>query len=442
MKKNPLQAIYDTGFAIQRFFYFEVWEADEDDVSWFKSLLYRVVRTVMLTFRSVEQDALSIHASALTYITLMSLVPMFAIVLSVLNAWGLGENAINSMVRLQEDMPQQFQDFINHLINIVKDTNFKKLGWVGVAGLVFTSTLVLNGVEHSFNRIWGISHRRNILKRVSNYISLILIVPILIGIAGTIATFMEQRIMENIKEDLNLIVKCMPTITAWFAFTFLYLSLPNTKVNNLAACIGGFFAGVLWLVWQQFFINMSIYLIRFNYIYGAFAAIPIFLAWLYVAWLIVLLGAELTFAIQNHNTLYLERGDERTSVRSKQMLLLAVLMQTSKVLTGPEKYLDLHEYARAHRIPLKLLNEIVDLLVNAGYLVEVAEKPECYVLVRSPELILIRDVVSLVVDTGSSPAELGVGAMSLNVKNILRKMDKALKEALDQKTIKDLLAAG
>ncbi len=389
----------------------DVWDIDLQTLPKWKAFFFRILRIAMLVIRGIKDDALPVHASALTFSTLMSLVPFLAIVFALLRGLGFGQEVIDSFFEWQTEMPEEFQGFMNQIVEVVNSAKIARMGGIGLLFVVLFATMVLNGMEVSFNRIWGISQSRNMLRRVSNYISLLVVVPIFIMVASTIsATLQNSAIVEQLGSAKLLylyFLRLAPLLSVWFALTFLYLMLPNTKVNRNAAIISGLIAGIFWLLWQKLYITMQLGVGRYNAIYGTFASIPIFLAWLYTGWLIILLGAETAFSIQYHNTLYIERNEERASIRSQLMLAYAVIIWAARAFLERGKPLELAPFAEQYRVPIRLVRKIVSQLESAGLLAAVADCDGCFVMLRSPGKVTLGDITQVILSSGASIDELG-----------------------------------
>ncbi len=259
----------------------DVWEIDVTSLSARRSLPIRLLRVGQIVFRGFQEDDLPVHASALTFVTLMSLVPMLAVAFALLKGFGFGQERVQVLLGWTEAMPAEFQAFIQQVLDIVSTTNFAAMGWVGLGFVIFTAILVLGSVEITFDRIWGVTRSRNVVRKVANYVSILVLVPVLIGIAGTLETtlhgavpFMPQAVGSAVRSIMRLTT----LFTTWLAFFCLYMFLPNTRVRVLPAIISSLAGAIVWVIWQRAFITLQLGVARYNAIYGTFASVPIFLA--------------------------------------------------------------------------------------------------------------------------------------------------------------------
>lgn len=426
----------------QEFVLHDVWTLEIGSASSIKALLVRILRTAVLVIRGIRDDELPIRASALTYATLMSIVPLLGFIFAIFKGFGAAEQMQN-VTAWMEHMPAEFQTAIQRILEVAQNTNLIQLGSFGLVIVLLTSIMVLSGVENSFNRIWGISRSRNILRRTTNYISILVVVPFLIIIASTVtATLQSPAIIEQlgaVKSVYRSLLQLTPAFTAWVAFTFLYVFMPNIRVKLIPALVSGFVGSLLWLGWQKIYIALQVGVARYSALYGTFASIPIFMVWLYVGWIIILLGAEVAYAAQNEDTYHLEMGSAEASVRTRIMLAIAIVVETARAQRKGQGTVDAASIAHGSRVPIRLINETVETLVKANILGEIADRPAQYTLLRSPDVLHVRDVYNVIVDSGSGPEVFGVQKMDVTVSDMMQEADSFLDEKLGHWTLNRFL---
>jgi len=430
---------------LRKFLMHGVWDIELSTLSAGKSLPIRLVRVGQLIIKGFTEDDLAVHASALTFVTLMSLVPLLAVGFALLKGFGFGQEQINTLMEWESSMPEQFQVFIDSVLNIVSTTNFAALGWAGLGFVIFTAVIMLAATEVSFNRIWGITQMRTPLRQAANYISVIVLVPLLILAASAVEASLKGMV-PILPDSISFVVKNLLRLTSffmtWLAFLFLYIFLPNTRVRVSSALFASLVTGVLWLIWQKAYISLQMGVGRYNAIYGTFASVPIFLGWLYMSWVIILLGAELAFALQNAATYRVESAADNANANSKVALALSIVIRAAEAMTGGGTPFEAGAFAHEQRVPIRLLNGMVRLLVRSGLLIETAGKENCYVLLKSPDAICVKDVVDTVIQDGAKPEALGLTNLSAPVTGVLAKMESGLSGLLDSITIQDLLKKG
>ena len=283
---------------------YDIWRITENEVSKSRSSLYFILKTIIISVRRFTQDRVMNKASALTYSTLLSIVPILAILFAIARGFG-----VSSMLEegLRENMPGQsvtvetLMGWVNAYLDQTKNGIF--IG-IGIILLLWTVINLINNIEITFNRIWDIKKGRSIYRKVTDYFSMLLLLPLLIVVSSGLSIFMSTAIkgMENfaiLAPILKFLVRLIPYVLTWFMFTGLYIFMPNTKVKFRHAFTSGIIAGTAYQAFQYLYIDSQIWVSKYNAIYGSFAAIPLFLLWLQISWTICLFGTELTYAGQN-----------------------------------------------------------------------------------------------------------------------------------------------
>lgn len=440
MKMNDLKEVFGR---VKQFIFRDVWDMEISRLPPLRAIPVRIYRVGHLVIKGFIEDELSIRASALTYTALLSLVPLLALVFSLLKGFGAGQAGMDRFMEWQTTMPQQFQDFIVKTMDIVQNTNFAALGWAGFGVLVLAAIAVMGSIETSFNRIWGITTSRNLIRRITNYISILVVVPILIGLSGTVmATLSSEHVIQklgSIGPVYSAFLKLSPVFSAWLAFSFLYVFLPNTRVKAWPAFWGSLIGAMLWLGWQKAYISLQVGVARYNAIYGTFASIPIFLAWVYISWVIILLGAEIAFAVQHHDTYHIERESEKASLRARATLGLALIAAAAARLEKGDGCLIVKDFAAEQHIPVRLLYDVVKLYTEAGWLTPVADREDAYVLLKTPEHLLLKNVINVIMDAGVSAEYLGLDRLEGKVPSVMARYGRAMDAGLENKSVLDLL---
>lgn len=428
---------------LRQFILHDVWTSELSSLTGIKAVIRRLIRICELVIRGFRDDHLTVQASALTFATLISLVPVLAIALSLLKGLGGGEDFINRVHSNIQEMPLEFRSFIDQILEIVNRTNFWALGWVAVGVLFLTVIQVLSNVEASFNKVWGVNSSRALLRRFVNYISIIVVVPLLIMLAFTMNASMSSETVINKLGDAafiyRAILRLLPFFSTAAAIFLLFVCVPNTSIRLRPALISSIITALLWLGWQDMYVSLQVGVARSNAIYGTFASVPIFLMWLYVSWVIILFGAELCFALQNHVTYDLERSAGQANDRAKVMLAISIALQAGRSFLRGDSLFNAAEFARVHRIPVRLINELIRILVRGGLMVETAEHEQCYVLRRPLEEITLKHIVDLVHQDGTGPERYGFGADAPAVQAAMSNLDQCMDDALSATTIKQLL---
>ena len=408
------------------------------------SLPARIIRVGHLLFRGYADDDLTIHASSLTFVTLTSLVPILAVGFALVKGFGFGADQLATVEQMAwfQQMPAQWQEFVQKILDIVNTTNFAALGWIGLAFFVLTAVLLLANVEKSFNRVWGVDKNRSLLRQIANYTSVLVLVPVLIGVAGALKAqvAINRKILDV---DVNAWAQNLASFgILWLVIGFLYVFVPNTRVRLRAAFVSSLLTTVVFLGWMRMFTVMQVGVVNYNRIYGAFAAVPVFMLWMYVTWVILLLGAEFTFALQNSDTYQLESAADTASMRSRILVALMVLRRAGRAMAGEREMFDAAAFARQVKAPIRLINSVVATLAKKGYLAQVASRDAGYVLMRAPETVRIRDLVAELMHEGGGHAEIeGVLMLDAPLKDTMAKIEKGVAQGFGDLTLADMVAA-
>ena len=292
---------------IRAFLKNELWTVDLEHASKTKRRFIHFTRIVSLGFQSFKEDKLDIRASALTYFTLLSIVPVLALGFGIAKGFGLEailEKEITKSLSGQQQVLDYILDFTRSLLSTASGGIIAGLGFIL---LLWSVIQLLSSIEVTFNTIWDVKKSRSIVRKFTDYMTIMIIAPIFMIMAGSVTVFLSTQIT-NIQESTQLgfasplflkLASIIPYIIIWTIFTILYLVMPNTKVNFKSALIGGIIAGTAFQIFQNLYIYFQSGATRINAIYGSFAALPLFLIWLQSSWFVVLLGAEISFAVQN-----------------------------------------------------------------------------------------------------------------------------------------------
>lgn len=425
---------------IKKFIHFlqhDLWRIDLVHDSKLRAFGIESLRVTHLVLKGVKEDNCKLHASALTYSTLMAMVPFLVILFSIGKAIGFTK-AEESLLKFSTQMPEGIQDFITRLLEVVKVTNPAGLGAIGGVIFLYIIFKLLSGIEESFNQIWGVQSSRGIADKVRNYLSVLVIAPVLmlVSTAATPAIMAFLGQMAWLGPVLMIFIRLLPVFVLSVAFLAIFMFLPNTKVSFKAALSGAVVSAVLAVLLQILMIKAGIGVTKLGKIYGTFAYIPIFLFWLQMSWTILLFGAEFAFAIQNRNTYAEEQAAVRASMISKLWVAFSVMQEAVHVFEGAEASLDTAKYARSNNIPVRLMNEVVEVLVRAKILGGVSsEGAGYYVLLQAPEHVSAKKIYDLMLTDGAAPDDLGLVKLEIT-EQVLATANISLDESLDAITLR------
>lgn len=427
----------------------DIWRIKLTDYSGAKSFFIKQLRVIALAVRGYQEDSCKFRASALTFFSLLSIVPVIAMMFGIAKGFGLQkrvETEILQRFKGQEEVAEKIVTFANSLL---ENTKGGLITGIGVLILIWSVMKVLGNIEHSFNEIWGITKPRSIGRKLSDYLSLILICPVLMVVAGSTtvavsshASLLLERItfLKSLGPVLLLPLKLLPYCTLWITFTFIFIFMPNTKVKLISGLVAGIVSGTLFQFVQWAYINLQIGVAKYSAVYGSFAALPLFLIWLQISWLILLFGAEIAFAVQNVHTYEYEPDCLSVSHSHKMLLSLLITQQIVKRFCEGESAWDAPEISRALEIPIRLVRQILHELVESNILSEI-RKPEddkevLYQPARDVETLTIKRVVDALDNRGNSdvPVVASEGLKKLN--DALAAFSEIVKQAPANITLK------
>lgn len=425
---------------VKKFIHFlqhDLWRLDLVHDSRLRSFGVETLRVTHLVLKGVRDDNCKLHASALTYATLMAMVPFMVILFSIGKAIGF-TRAEESVLMATSEMPQGIQEFVSKLLEIVGSVNPAGLGTVGGVIFLYIIFKLLSGIEESFNQIWGVQSSRGIADKVRNYLSVLVIAPslMLVANAGSAVILAFAGKVSWLGPVITLFMQLAPILVLALAFVAVFMFLPNTRVIFKAAAAGGLTSAVLVIVVQYIILKFSATMFQKYAIYGSFASIPIFLFWLHLNWAILLFGAEFAFAIQNRETYAEEQRAVRASVISKLWVAFSVMREAVRVFEGPEASFSTSAFARANNIPVRLINEVVGVLSRAQLLgAVIGEATDQYVLLQAPEHVSAKTIYDLMLADGETPDDLGLCRVD-GTEEVLATADTSLDASLDPITLR------
>ncbi|PLX82875.1 MAG: ribonuclease BN-like protein [Desulfuromonas sp.] len=431
---------------VKRFLFRDLWEVDISDLPRAKALLVRQVQVANLVVRDFIADRCLLRASALTYATLLSIVPLLALMFAVLKGFGV-QNSLQPL--LLEKFAAGSGEVIGEIVNYIDNTNVGRLGMLGLAMLIFTVLTLLSNIEKSFNAIWGVDETRGLLRRFADYFSVVTVGPLLVIAAISMTSTLQSHAFVArfqatafIGPIILFLFSTIPYLGMWIAFTALYIFMPNTKVNYRAAVVGGIFGGTLWQLAQLGYVHFQVGVAKYNAIYGTMAALPIFMVWIYLSWLIVLLGLEVTYAWQNLRLVPSDVRGEQVNFSSREMVALTVMLVVGEAFYRGEKRWTPERLCVDLDLPPRLAKNILAQLVSLGFLSEVHDNGDegChYQPGLAPEVLTVHDLLEGLKGDGVTFARLRRTPERDVVTEIEARIAEAGRSALQGATLQDLV---
>lgn len=377
-----------------------------------KYFLIKQLRILLLATRGFGQDQCPLRASALTFYSILSIVPVVAMAFGIAKGFGFQEILENQLMEKfsgQEDVMIRVVDFAHSLL---ENTKGGMIVGVGIIVLLWTVIKLLAHIEGSFNDIWEVKKSRSYGRKFSDYLSIMLISPLLIIMSSSATVFITTKIA-LITEKVALIgmfspmiffmLKLIPYCLVWILFIFTYILMPNTKVNFSAGFIGGIIAGTIFQAAQLAYILFQVGVAKYNAIYGSFAALPLFLIWMQLSWLIVLFGAEISFSYQYVDTYEFEPDLRQISPAFKRLLTLQVANRVISTFSKGKMPLTASNLSQALEIPIRLVQQLLDELVESEIfsITEIKENEKlAYQPARDINIITIKSIIDALEQKG------------------------------------------
>ncbi len=401
------------------------------------------IRVAVLLVQGLVRDDLLLRASALTFATILSIVPFLAIMFFVIQTFNVGE-AIGDLlappVSATHTMPlsanaERNRDLWETLISLMfggfeqpggvapdgqqltnpvkmimqyaeRSSNPRTLTLAGVVFVLCTVFGLMMNIEASFNRIWGLRWFRSWYRMISDYVMILLLLPFMVAAVLSVTAALESTAVSRELGSFAFGIRGIQYILSYFVLTLMYFFIPNTRVKFRYALFAGIFAGTLWCLLSWAYVRFQFGLPRYNIVYSTFAQVPVLLMWVYFSWLILLLGAELTFAYQNETTFAMERLVVGANYAYKEQLGLLAALDVCRRFDAGLPGLSAEDYARQWNVPTRLLNETFRLFEEARLLVQSASKPPTFQPSRSIDKISVADVTICLREAGEDPSAL------------------------------------
>lgn len=350
-----------------------IWRVTEDEVTPLQQRLYACIKVVSLSIKQYDEDRISERASALTYSTLLSIIPILAILFAIARGFGF-DSLVESQFR-SGVASQQAELIISWINSYLEHAQSGIFIGVGLVVLLWTVLILTDTIERSFNAIWQVKRPRSVMRKITDYFSMILLLPILIVVSSGLGIFMSTYIkdMENyvvLAPIVKFLVRLIPYVLTWSMFTALFIFIPNTKVKFSHAWLPGIIAGSAFQAFQYFYINSQIWVSSYNAIYGSFAAIPMFLLWTQISWTICLLGAEMCYISQNLSSFNFGKETANISRRYHDFFCTIILSSICKRFAVGASAYTAEELSKEHKIPIRLTKKLLYELQDMKLILE------------------------------------------------------------------------
>lgn len=425
----------------------DIWMIRAKDLSFLKRFFLSLFRILLLTGKLFFQNKCTFKASSLTFFTLFSFVPVAALVFGIAQGCGFSEILENKTREWLSVYPDAAEKLITFTDATLRQAKGGVIAGAGVLVLIWTTIKLLSNIENIMNDIWGIPKGRTFIRKITDYIAIVIICPFMLLTAGSGLVVATTRVgsmvkelpyAENIVPVFGLLTRGLPLISIWMVLTFIYMAIPNTKVKFRAALPAAFVTALAYILLQILYIYAQFMVVNYNTIYGSFAALPLLLLWLNLSWNLILAGAQMSFAIQNVSEYEMFPGDGTLSTAQRNAIALEFTLLVCRNFEKGGKPLTEDDISGICEVPIRSTRLILAQLVKAGILTEALNtkngKDRIFQLARPVEMLTpVKIISSLENSDGATLAGLGDPAFTKKYASLWAYAEKSADNILIKK---------
>ena len=423
-----------------------LWNIKLKELPRWKAGVVTALRIIHVISRDLTEGEITLRAMSLVYTSLLSFVPLLAVSFSVLKGFGVHNQIEPVLLNFLAPMGEQGIEITATVIGFVDNIKVGVLGSLGLAVLVYTVISLLQKVEKSFNYTWHIQGTRSLIRRFSDYLSVLMIGPVLvfsaigIMVSLTASSAMQQiAAFQAISAVLEILGALLPYLLVIIAFTFVYVFIPNTRVRFKSALAGAVVAGVLWESSGWAFTTFLVSQSKYTAIYSAFASLMLFMIWLYLSWMILLLGASIAYYHQHPHSLSLQRRAFNPSIRFMEKTSVQMMVLVTRSFYQQRDVWTVSRFADVLSLPVPFVERMLVNLVKGNLLVRSADDPPCYLPAAPCEELALDQVLKVIHFSGmKEDASAGEDETGDVINKMFSHMDLILQDKLSTLTIKDL----
>jgi membrane protein len=442
---NYQTRLQETLNRVVRYISADIWRIPLKDVPFGKTFLISQLRVLILALRGVREDKIHLRAPALTLISAFSVVPALALVFSIARGFGLEmyvERQLQAALAGREEV-------LNWMLDLTRSflTQFQEgyLAVIGTIMLLYTISRLLINIEYSFNEIWQVSRGRSPARKFTDYFAIMFIAPLFFIMAGAATVLLNAQIQQGNNAFLSpllfILIRLLPYLLIWIVLTLVYIVMPNTSVKFSAALFAGIIAGTVFQLVQWIYVKFQIGVSSYNAIYGSFAALPLLLLWIQVSWLVVLFGAELSYAKHNVANYEFEAETKKISAYNKKILALYILHLLVAGFQRGDQPQTPGQISKTLEIPNNLVRKILNELEEVSLVSQISsERPAeaSYQPAIDIQTISIRMLLERLDKKGMDVLIAKPSPLLDNIKDTLFEFYNLLEEAPANKLLKDL----
>jgi membrane protein len=403
-----------------------------------------IARYAYALLRDLMLGDLSLRAMSLVYTTMIAIVPLLAFSFSLLKGLGFHRDLAPILDRFLAPVGARSAELTQRVIEFVDNMNGSALLGASILLLILSALSMAEKVEGSFNFVWRVDRPRSFARRLSEYLSVMLFGPLLMSVVmGFTASLASETVITRLQSMgtigvwLASLSGLTPYVMVIAAFSFLYVFVPNTRVKVKPAILGGVFAGVLWAGSGRLFTSFVVSLSRYEAIYSGFAIVIVAMLWLYLSWLILLLGTQLAFYLQNPDYLRLGQRTEVMSNGLRERLALSAMLLIGRDFDQPSHGWRVESLAARIRIPRHMLEPVIGSLMRADLVTQTKEQR--LMPARDPRRISVCDILDAVRNADRDPHHAPGGDWNETVHEMHELVEGAIRESLGERSLADMV---
>lgn len=422
----------------------KLWIIRLDKLDKRQGFFLKQLRVFSLSINGFNEDKCLIKATALTFYTLFSIVPIVALLFAIAKGFNFYELLKTRLLTDYSDYKTILENVFIYADSMLKTTNGGLIAGVGIVLLLWSIISLLMNIENSFNDIWEIQTGRTWYRKITDYLTIMLIAPIFLLISGSLTVMIQSKLADSfyISGATTIILKLIAFFMLCGIFTFLYMVLPNTRVNFKSAFSAALLATLLFELLQWAYITFQIGASNYNKIYGSFAALPLFLIWVQYSWYIVLFGAEMAFAHQNVDHYELESEIKNISVRYKRVIALMISNKVVKGFNEGNPPLTAMQIAKTLDLPVRLARNVINELVETKIFSEIItdnDKEIAYQPAISDSKLTIRFIMDRLDEKGVNSLPITDSKELEAINRLMQEMNQLLDTDKGNVQVKDIV---
>jgi membrane protein len=423
-----------------------IWAYDACKAGLNPSRLRHFLQIIAMTGQDFMGGMLTLRAMSLVYTTLLSIVPLLAVSISVLKGFGVHDQLQPALTSLLAPLGDRSAEISDQIVGFVDNMKIGVLGALGLSLLIFTVMSLIQKIEAAFNHTWRLEGNRNLMQRFSNYLSVVLVGPVLIFLAaGITASLSSNTVLDQLNQlpymndFLHLVSKLLPYLLVIGAFMFIYLLVPNTRVKIKSALFGAVVAGVLWESVGVLFTSFVGGSTSYTAVYSGFAIVLMFMIWLYLSWLILLVGAAIAYYHQHPERLKWRKVTTRLSARMREQLALQVMRNIALCHDQQsEMSATIDNLANYQQVPVETLMRILAALEQDGLVRQSNDEVAHYLPSRSLSQITLLDVLRSSRDADDESKTMPLRSDE-SVSQLLKQIESDFETRLGKQTLADFI---